>query len=53
MVLATGTSDVIRIAGPPKDAPAAYGAAFAVVAAAVQLEGAQRGLLEAMAMAGR
>lgn len=51
MVLATGTSDVIRIAGPPTDAPAAYSAAFAVVAAAVQLEGAQRGLLEAMAMA--
>jgi glycosyltransferase involved in cell wall biosynthesis len=51
LVLATDTSDVIRIAGPPVDAPAAYSAAVAVVAAAVQLEGPQRGLLEAMAMA--
>jgi glycosyltransferase involved in cell wall biosynthesis len=51
MVQATGTADVIRIAGPPEDAPAAYSAAVAVVSAAIQLEGAQRGLLEAMAMA--
>jgi glycosyltransferase involved in cell wall biosynthesis len=51
LVLATDTSDVIRIAGPPFDAPAAYSAAVAVVAAALQLEGPQRGLLEAMAMA--
>jgi glycosyltransferase involved in cell wall biosynthesis len=50
MVLETGTSDVIRIVGPPEDAPAAYGAAVAVVSAATQLEG-PRSLLEAMAMA--
>jgi len=51
LVLASETSDVIRIAGPPVDAPAAYSAAVAAVAAAVQLEGPQRSLLEAMAMA--
>lgn len=50
MVLATGTSDVIRIAGPPADGPAAYSAAIAVVSAAIQLEGQQRTMLEAMAM---
>jgi glycosyltransferase involved in cell wall biosynthesis len=51
LVLATRTSDVIRIAGPPEDLPAAYSASIAVVAAAIQLEGSQRSLLEAMAMA--
>jgi len=51
LVLATGTSDVIRIVGPPEDAPAAYCASIAAVSAAIQLEGPQRGLLEAMAMA--
>jgi glycosyltransferase involved in cell wall biosynthesis len=51
MVLATATSDVIRIVGPPEDAPAAYSAATAVVSAAIQLEGLPRSLLEAMAMA--
>jgi glycosyltransferase involved in cell wall biosynthesis len=51
LVLATQTSDVIRIAGPPEDLPAAYSASIAVVAAATQLEGSQRSLLEAMAMA--
>jgi glycosyltransferase involved in cell wall biosynthesis len=51
MVLATGTSDVIRIVGPPQDAPAAYCASTAVVSAAIQLEGLPRSLLEAMAMA--
>jgi glycosyltransferase involved in cell wall biosynthesis len=51
MVVATGTSDEIRIVGPPEDGPAAYGAAVAVVSAAIQLEGPQRSLLEAMAMA--
>jgi glycosyltransferase involved in cell wall biosynthesis len=50
MVLATETSDVIRIAGPPADRPAAYAAAIAVVSAAIQLE-SPRSLLEAMAMA--
>jgi glycosyltransferase involved in cell wall biosynthesis len=51
LVLATQTSDVIRIAGPPDDLPAAYGAATAVVAPAIQLEGPERSALEAMAMA--
>ncbi len=51
MVLATDTSDVIRIAGPPGDVPAAYCAAIAVVSAAIQLDGQQRSMLEAMAMA--
>jgi glycosyltransferase involved in cell wall biosynthesis len=50
MVLATETSDVIRIAGPPADRPAAYASAIAVVSAAIQLE-SPRSLLEAMAMA--
>ena len=51
MVVATGTSDVVRIVGPPEDGPAAYGVAIAVVSAATQLEGLPRSLLEAMAMA--
>jgi glycosyltransferase involved in cell wall biosynthesis len=51
LVLATRTSDVIRIAGPPEDLPAAYSAAIAVVSPAIQLEGSQRSVLEAMAMA--
>jgi glycosyltransferase involved in cell wall biosynthesis len=51
LVLATGTSDVIRLAGPPGDLPAAYGAAVAVISSVIQLEGSQRSLLEAMAMA--
>jgi glycosyltransferase involved in cell wall biosynthesis len=50
LVMATKTTDVFRIAGPPADGPAAYMAATAVVSAAVQLESPQRGLLEAMAM---
>lgn len=51
LVLATRTSDVIRIVGPPGDLPAAYSAAIAVVSPAIQLEGSQRSVLEAMAMA--
>jgi len=51
LVMATRTTDVIRIAGPPADAPAAYVAGAAVVSAAIQLESPQRTLLEAMAMA--
>jgi glycosyltransferase involved in cell wall biosynthesis len=51
MVMATGTSDVIRIVGPPEDAPAAYGVSTAVISAAIQLDGLSRNLLEAMAMA--
>ncbi len=51
LVVATQTSEVIRIAGPPDDLPAAYGAATAIVSPAIQLEGSERSVLEAMAMA--
>jgi glycosyltransferase involved in cell wall biosynthesis len=51
LVLATQTSDVIRIVGPPDDLPAAYSAATAIVSPAIQLEGSERSVLEAMAMA--
>ena len=51
LVLATGTADVIRMAGPVDDLPAAYAAATVVVSAAIQPEGLQRAILEAQAMA--
>lgn len=51
LVLATGTMDVIRMAAPVSDMPAAYAAACVVVSAAVQPEGVQRAILEAQAMA--
>jgi glycosyltransferase involved in cell wall biosynthesis len=51
LVLTTGTMDVIRMAAPVPDMPAAYAAASVVVSAAVQPEGVQRGILEAQAMA--
>ena len=51
LVLTTQTSDVIRIVGPPDDLPAAYSAATAVVSPAIQLEGLERSVIEAMAMA--
>ena len=51
LVLATGTMDVIRMAAPVHDMPAAYAAASVVVSAAVQPEGVQRAILEAQAMA--
>jgi glycosyltransferase involved in cell wall biosynthesis len=51
LVLATGTMDVIRMAAPVSDMPAAYAAASVVVSGAVQPEGVQRALLEAQAMA--
>jgi glycosyltransferase involved in cell wall biosynthesis len=51
LVMATKTTDVIRIAGPSADEPAAYMASTAVISAAIQLESPQRSLLEAMAMA--
>jgi glycosyltransferase involved in cell wall biosynthesis len=50
-VAASDTNDVIRMAGPIKDLPAAYAAAAVTVSAAVQPEGLQRALLEAQAMA--
>jgi glycosyltransferase involved in cell wall biosynthesis len=51
LVLATGTIDVIRMAAPVADMPAAYAVASVVVSAAVQPEGVQRAILEAQAMA--
>ena len=51
LVLETNTADVVRMARDPADKPAAYGAAAAVVSAAIQPEGVQRTILEALAMA--
>jgi len=51
LVLTTGTMDVIRMAAPVADMPAAYAAASVVVSAAIQPEGVQRSILEAQAMA--
>ena len=51
LVLTSGTAEVIRMAGPTEDLPAALGAATAVVNAAIQPEGLQRAILEASAMA--
>jgi glycosyltransferase involved in cell wall biosynthesis len=51
LVLATGTTDVIRMAGPTDDLPAAFAASTVVVNAAIQPEGLQRAILEAEAMA--
>lgn len=50
LVLSSGTADVVRMAAAT-DLPAAYGAAAAVVSAAVQPEGLQRSILEGLAMA--
>jgi glycosyltransferase involved in cell wall biosynthesis len=50
LVLASDTADVVRLIGRNPDPAAAYAAATVVVGAAVQLEGVQRDLLEAMAM---
>jgi glycosyltransferase involved in cell wall biosynthesis len=47
----TETADVVRLAGAVDDMPAAYAAATIVVSAAIQLEGLQRAILEAQAMA--
>jgi len=51
LVLSTGTMDVIRMAAPVADMPAAYACASVVVSAAVQPEGLQRAIVEAQAMA--
>jgi glycosyltransferase involved in cell wall biosynthesis len=51
LVLATETAEVIRLAGPTDDLPAAFAAATVVVNAAIQPEGLQRAILEAEAMA--
>lgn len=49
-VIATETSDVIRLAQRLDDMPAAYLAASVVVSGAVEVEGLQRAILEAQAM---
>ena len=51
LVLASGTTEVIRMAGATDDLPAALAAATVVVNAAIQPEGLQRAILEAEAMA--
>jgi glycosyltransferase involved in cell wall biosynthesis len=51
LISATDTADVVRLAGAVEDMPAAYAAATVVASAAVQLEGLQRAILEAQAMA--
>ncbi len=50
LVLATDTTEVIRLAGAVTDLPAAFAASTVVVSAAIQPEGLQRALLEALAM---
>jgi len=50
LILATDTTDVIRLAGAVPDLPAAFAAATVVVSAATQPEGLQRAILEALAM---
>jgi glycosyltransferase involved in cell wall biosynthesis len=51
LVMTSGTGDVIRMAGPADDLPAALATATVVVNAAIQPEGLQRAILEAEAMA--
>ncbi|MGH6768722.1 MAG: glycosyltransferase family 4 protein [Xanthobacteraceae bacterium] len=51
LVLATNTTDVVRMTGPITDLPAAFAASTIVVNAAIQPEGLQRAILEAQAMA--
>src|SRR4029078_4740316 len=51
LVLSTGTMDVIRMAAPVADIPAAFAAASVIVSAAIQPEGVQRAILEGQAMA--
>ena len=51
LILASGTTEVIRMVGATDDLPAALAASTVVVNAAVQPEGLQRAILEAEAMA--
>lgn len=51
LVLANGMANVVRMAGPTDELPAALAAATVVVNAAIQPEGLQRAILEACAMA--
>jgi glycosyltransferase involved in cell wall biosynthesis len=51
LVLASDTTDVVRLVGALDDLPAAYAASTVAVSAAIQAEGLQRAILEAQAMA--
>lgn len=51
LITATGTNDVVRLAGPGSDLPAAFAASAAAVFASTQTEGTQRAVLGAQAMA--
>jgi glycosyltransferase involved in cell wall biosynthesis len=50
LVHSTPAAEVVRMAGPMQDMPAAYAAATVVVSAAIQPEGLSRAILEAQAM---
>jgi glycosyltransferase involved in cell wall biosynthesis len=50
LILTTDTTEEIRLAGAVSDLPAAFAAATVVVSAAIQPEGLQRAILEALAM---
>ncbi len=50
LITASGTNDVVRLAGPSGDLPAAFAASAAAVFASTQTEGTQRAVLGAQAM---
>ncbi len=50
LITASGTNDVVRLAGPGGDLPAAFAASAAAVFASTQTEGTQRAVLGAQAM---
>lgn len=50
LITATGTNDVVRLAGTVDDRPAAMAAASVIVSASTQAEGVQRAIVEAQAM---
>lgn len=50
-VLASGLADLVQMAGPLEDMPAAYAISCVVIGAGLQPEGAPRAMLEAQAMA--
>lgn len=50
LITASGTNDVVRLAGPGDDLPAAFAASAVAVFASTQAEGTQRAVLGAQAM---
>ena len=50
LITASGTNDVVRLAGPSGDVPAAFAASATAVFASTQTEGTQRAVLGAQAM---